>query len=242
MPPPGVWGLAAACLLLLPAIAPAAKTDDAKAAAEAARVMSRLDRKLDSLRTLRGRFVQTFTSSGLGIPQAEEGTFAMERPDLLRWDYSKPERKLAVSDGKSTWLYMPDQKIVYKGTVSDWMNGGAFSVLAGGHLAAAFDPIEASAQGVEISGDVRLRLRPKEHRDQYEYLLIEFEPASLLIHSITAVDGMGNRVAVHLSRMEQNPDLPGSLFRFVPPAGVQVVDQAPAVPRTPSDAAGRPLR
>ncbi len=195
--------------------------------AEAAEVLHRLDERLQQIRSLRGRFVQTFTSSGLGIPQSEEGTFAISRPDLIRWEYLKPERKTAVSDGRNTWLHMPEQRVVYRGSVAEWRQGGAFSVLAGGRLEEAFVALEASAEGVSRTGDVLLRLVPRAPREEYEELQIEFDPRSLMVHRMTAVDGMGNRITMILDRVELDPELPESLFTFIPPPGTQVIDQSP---------------
>jgi len=170
--------------------------------------------------------VQTFTSSGLGIPQAEEGTFAISRPDLIRWEYMKPERKTAVSDGRNTWLHLPEQRLVYRGSVAEWREGGAFSVLAGGKLEDQFVALEASAEGVSRAGDVLLRLVPRTPREEYEELQIEFDTRSLMLHRITAVDGMGNRITMILERVELDPQLPEGFFTFTPPPGTEVIDQS----------------
>lgn len=206
----------------------------------AAEILARLDARLQAVRSLKGTFIQTFVSSGLGIPQTEEGTFAIRRPDRMRWDYVKPERKLAVSDGTHTWLYMPEEKIVYRGDVRDWKEGGPFSLLAGGSLTSEFVAVSVGVEGALRSGDLVLELRPAEPRDQYEVLLLQFDPSSLVIHAVTAIDAMGNRTSVILGDLEVNPDLAKAEFTFSPPEGVRVVEQGRPV--SPGDVSGSSRR
>lgn len=219
-----IAGMTAMTLLILSALlAPAPQA--AGGGTDPAEVLLRLDERLQTIRTMRGRFVQTFTSSGLGVPQAEEGTFALRRPDLIRWEYQKPERKTAVSDGTHTWLHLHEQRLVYRGSVAEWREGGAFAALGGGRLAEHFVALEASAEGVVRAGNVLLRLVPKAPREEYEQLLIEFDPTNMMPSRITAVDPMGNRIGVSLERVEQNPALPRDLFVFEAPPGTEVIDQ-----------------
>ena len=217
---------------LLPAAAGAVQADEARREADpqATEVLSRLDERLARISALRGSFVQTFVSSGLGVPQAEEGTFAIRRPDLMRWEYRKPERKLAVSDGVHTWLYLPEEKVVYRGTVRGWKQAGAFSILAGGRLGERFDAVAVHAQGAGRSGDIVVELVPKAPSEQYESLRVEFDPATLTLGAITAIDAMGSRVSILVSGLEENPRLGPELFTFEPPRGVEVIDQAESSP------------
>jgi outer membrane lipoprotein carrier protein len=177
---------------------------------------------------MKGRFVQTFTSSGLGVPQSEGGRFFLSRPDLMRWDYTTPERKTAVSDGTHTWLYMPEDEVVYKGSVAEWRSSGAFSILAGGSLIDEYEPVEAEAATAQRHGDVVLTVRPRKERDDLSTLVLEIEPKDLHLVSVTAVDGAGNRISVIFSDVEEDMRLDRDLFSFTPPAGARIIDQAGA--------------
>jgi outer membrane lipoprotein carrier protein len=207
---------------------------------QAREILSRLDRRLAATTALTGSFVQTFTSSGLGVPQSESGVFSIRRPDLMRWEYRRPERKLAVSDGTHTWLYMPDEKLAYRGDVREWKRGGAFAILAGGSLVEEFAPVDLSIVEATRKGDLVLRLRPVEIREEYDFLLIQFEPSSLTINTITAIDAMGNRVTIILSGLEEPRSLPDDEFTFDPPSGTRIIDQS--APATPADLSPGRLR
>lgn len=199
--------------------------------AAAREILVRLDRRLQTIATMRGRFVQTFTSSGLGLPQSEGGRFFLSRPDLMRWDYTTPEKKTAVSDGTHTWLHIPEDGVVYRGTVAAWKRGGAFSILAGGSLVDAYDAAGVEAGTAARRGYVVLTLHPKTEREEFTSLLVELEPKGLRLSSVIAVDGAGNRIAALFSDVEENVQLDRGLFSFAPPAGARVIDQEPPAAR-----------
>ena len=194
-------------------------------------IMRRLDRRLRSVGTMKGRFVQTFTSSGLGVPQSEGGRFFLSRPDLMRWEYTTPGKKTAISDGTHTWLYVPEDDVVYRGSVAVWKGGGAFSILAGGSLLEEYEPVDAEAATAQRRGDVVLTVKPLKERDDFATLVLEIEPGELKLTSMTAVDGAGNRISVIFSDVEENVKLDRALFSFSPPAGARIIDQDPAPPR-----------
>ncbi|MBI3448414.1 MAG: outer membrane lipoprotein carrier protein LolA [Acidobacteria bacterium] len=221
--------LAVAGALFLTGAAGGARGADApREGRETAREIAlRLDARLATLRTMKGRFVQSFASSGLGMPQSEGGRFFLKRPDLMRWDYTTPEVKTAVSDGAHTWLYVPEDAVVYRGSVAAFKSRGAFAALASGSLRSEFEAIGVEARGAQVRGDVVLTLKPLSERDDLASLLIEIEPTRLSIASMTAIDGAGNRIAILFSDVEEDVDLPGDLFTFAPPDGARVIDQDP---------------
>lgn len=218
---------AAAGICLLAAGAVPAQESGAVAGPETARrILLRLEARLHRISTMKAHFVQTFASSGLGVPQAEEGTFMLQAPDLMRWEYEKPERKLAISDGKHTWFYLPEEKVVYRGSVEEWKEKGAFAVLVSGELSSKFEAVSASSGGTLLPGRVLLELRPRGEPGDFTSVEVEIEPSTLEIASFTAIDAMGNRIGLALAGVEENVHLPDASFTFVPPRGVEVIDQS----------------
>lgn len=187
-------------------------------------VLERLDARLATMRSMRGRFIQTFTSAGLGVPQAESGRFALLKPDRLRWDYTAPEKKTAVSDGEHTWLHVPEEGVVYRGTVSEWKRSSAFAILSGGRISEKFEAVSVDAVSPARRGDLVLKLRPKES-DEFTEVIVEVEPTGMVVRSVTGVDGMGNRITASFADIEENPTFPADFFVFKPPPSARIVDQ-----------------
>jgi len=220
----GRWPATLLAALLFP-LTTSIAVEEGTSGVAATEILSRLDRRLQAVTTMKGRFIQSFTSAGLGVPQSESGRFFISRPDRMRWDYTRPEEKTAISDGTHTWLHLPEEGVVYKGSVAAWKNGGAFSILAGGSLRDEYSAIDVDVAQATRKGDVVLALKPRRERDEFVSLLVEVDPVSLTLVSVVAVDGAGNRISAFFSEIEENVALPRDVFLFKPPVGARVIDQ-----------------
>lgn len=199
--------------------------------APAERLAGRLQEKIDSLQSLGGRFVQSLESAALGPTRTERGRFAIRKPAMMRWEYETPEKKLAITDGRTTWLYLPEEREVHVGRLSDQTGGGAATLLLAGKLRLQLDfrarllegsdLVEAGPQGV--AGAAVLELKPYRTSDEFDRILLAVEPDRLLIRRVTLVDPLGDRMVFELYDLVENPVLPDDQFHFEIPKGVDVI-------------------
>ena len=213
-----------AAVLCLPGVA-------ADTAPVADPLVGRLQARLDRVSTVRGRFVQSLDSASLGRPRTETGRFMIRKPDLMRWEYESPERKLAVIDGTHTWLYLPEDREVHRGSASGARGSGAPALLMTGALRLDRDfvsrrpgPKELAAELPLPEGTVVIELTPKRSDLEFQKVLLAIDPDRLQIRKLVLVDPLGDRMSFTFSDMEEDIALPDSLFRFEPPPGVEVVD------------------
>src|SRR5262245_13799858 len=96
------------CLALASLSAAAAPAIPADAVAEARTV----EEALNGVKGLVASFTQTVESPGLPRPQVEKGTVYLLRPGRMRWEYDSPRGKLAVADGRSSYVYLPEERQV----------------------------------------------------------------------------------------------------------------------------------
>jgi len=192
----------------------------------------RLQQSLDAMHSLTGRFVQSLDSGALGRPRSEKGTFAIRKPAMMRWSYEEPEVKLAITDGRETWLYLPEDREAHRGLLDEHGAGAAAMLLAGklkldldfiARELTGQDLIDAGPQGV--AGAEVLELRPKKADEEFDRLLVAVDPLTNLIRRVTVVDSLGGRMIFELYDLVENKPVPDDLFRFVPPPGVQVIDE-----------------
>ena len=192
----------------------------------------RLQLKLDRVVAVKGRFVQRLDSASLGHPRSEKGRFFLKKPSMMRWEYEEPERKLAITDGVVTWFYLPAEKEVHRGRVQGSEGTGAASMLLSGGLRidrdftvrtlAADDPDTAMAAG--HAGVEVLELLPRRGREEFDRVLLTVDPRELQIRRFTLIDALGDRMIFELHDLEENVDLADELFRFAPPAGVEIIE------------------
>ncbi|HEX6852909.1 MAG TPA: outer membrane lipoprotein carrier protein LolA [Candidatus Polarisedimenticolaceae bacterium] len=198
----------AAAVLLSAPVAPAAEPVPALAAVES---------WLKATRTLEGRFEQTLLSGALGTGLTESGRLWIERPGRMRWDYERPERKVALVNGEHTALYLEAEQ--------QWIRGrlGEESELLPALLAGNKPMSELFT--ASDAGAGRLRLRPREaNAGALEEILLVFRRDTGAIEGAEILDAAGNRTAYRFEGWKRNRKLPDGVFAFEPPPGTEFVD------------------
>lgn len=167
------------------------------------------------------RFSQVVTSRSLPAPQREEGTLYLKPPGKMRWEYSRPKGKLAITDGVKATLYLPEDRAVLIGPVKD-LEGSALTARLLGGGAALEEEFRAEAQ--RSSGDPRLWILSLSARTAdfpYDAVTVEASQDGW-IHSIRLLDPLGNRIEYRFDRIRTEKNLPEKLFRFDIPRGVEI--------------------
>ena len=72
-----------------------------------------VETRYNKAKTLQVLFHEDYTPPGRPR-RSESGTLLLRKPGRMRWDYSVPEGKLLVSDGKNMWMYTPAEKRAQK--------------------------------------------------------------------------------------------------------------------------------
>ena len=174
---------------------------------------------LDTNRSARGVFTQTVIAKSGRKPQESAGIFALQRPGKFRWSYEKPYKQLLVSDGEKLWSYDPDLNQVAVKTLGSAFGSSPAALLAGQDLGKYFVLKEGTAaDGIEV-----VEATPKGGDASFERVKIGFaanQPVNMEIH-----DSFGQVTVLRFTRFEANPVLPAALFRFVAPAGADVVGE-----------------
>ena len=183
---------------------------------------ARVQAWLDSWSRLSGRFEQRLQAPTLPSEQVESGRFYIARPDRMRWDYRHPERKLAVTDGVQTWLYVPLDRQVIRGSVDQLRRDSAVSLLLSGtlRLDEAFDIRSSSADEVATWLD----LTPRESSDAIQSVRLHAETRTGRILGFEVVDPAGNRVTWSFQDLRLDPRIDDDLFTFQVPRGVEIQD------------------
>lgn len=194
-------------------------------AADAVSEARRVEEALNGVRGLVASFTQTVESPGLPRPQVEKGTVYLLRPGRMRFEYDVPKGKLAIADGRKTYLYLPEERQVLVAPLDPRSPGSGVSILLNRiDLAATFSI--GWGPGPE-RGPRPLMLTPRAPRPEYEFLLLT-TGTDRLMKSLTIVEPLGSRVTYRLERVRQVDTLPDELFEFTPPAGIEVQEVGPS--------------
>lgn len=166
------------------------------------------------------RFTQSYRSGVLGREIVESGTLSLKRPGLMRWEYLEPERKTFVSDGRSYYFYVPeDRQVVVRDQAGD-KRAPALLLAGESDLLSEF---EASLVRSGEPGPRRLRLTPREPDPDLREVTIEVDDADRIV-GIEVLDVQGNLSRFHFFEIRENVGLDEGLFEFEVPRGVEVVN------------------
>lgn len=188
------------------------------------RLVDRLQRKYQRMTTLSADFTQIYSSTR-EKSRRESGRLILKKPGKMRWDYTSPETKLYISDGKVIHEYVPSERMATRTKVKEAsdMRAPFMFLLGRGNLRRDFRRIEIVNEAPANAGNLILRLTPK-RATEFRLLLLEIEPESLRIDRLTFVDSDGGRSDFIFSNVRENVAISDAEFAFRPPAGVQVID------------------
>ena len=182
--------------------------------------LAQLKQFMDGTRTARGTFSQQVYSKSGRKPQQASGTFAFSRPGKFRWQIDKPYSQLLVGDGEKIWMYDPDLRQVTVKKMDAALGSTPAALLVGGNsLEKSFTLRELG----EREGMEWLEATPKSPDSGFEKLHLGFAGEDL--KAMELFDNFGQTTSLAFSNVQRNPSLPAAIFRFVPPAGADVIGE-----------------
>ncbi len=178
-----------------------------------------LQTKLNALRSMSANFNQVVKAKRREISRSS-GTMALARPGHFRWQTKQPMEQLVVADGTRLWIYDVELEQVSVKKQENNIGGTAALFLSGydNTVARDFD-VTMNEKGNMTSFD----LNAKSNKANFLRVTLAFEGAAL--RGIVLYDQLGQQTDVALSKVQINPKLAVSLFKFNPPRGVDVVEQ-----------------
>ena len=206
-----VWRVALATLLI-----GLAATNARADAVDALRDFAR------SVKSGRAHFTQTVTSSDGDRKKVSSGEFEFQRPNRFRFEYRKPFEQLIVSDGQKVWIYDADLNQASSRTLAKAVGATPAALLAGESLEADFVlAAEATRDGLQWASATP---RAKDARDgAFKAMQVGFRGSVLAAVEVT--DAFGQRSLLQFDGFVANAAPAPERFRFVPPAGADVVEQ-----------------
>jgi len=187
-----------------------------------------VDAYYNRLQSFQADFVEIY--QGSGVERQEAGALWLKKPGKMRWEYRSPQEKVFLSDAKVTWLYLPAEKQARKAplkNLEDLRSPLAF-LLGKTKLEKELKALSfAPDLQVWKTGDVMLRGIPRGLEDRVEQVVLEVTPehriARILIH---ATDD--SVTEYRFSEQKENVAVSDGQFRFAPPAGTEVIEEAAA--------------
>jgi outer membrane lipoprotein carrier protein len=182
-------------------------------------LLQRVDDHYNHLHTLRARYSEHY--AGMGLDRTETGTLTLKKPGLMRWSYDAPAGKVFVLDGKFAWFYTPGDAQVSRTPAKqlDDLRSPLRFLLGHTQLAKELEQITTAAVGQEF----RIAGVPKGMEQRVRQLTLVVTAAGV-IQSMKIEETDGAVTDFVFTHIDEDAPVAASDFRFIPPAGVPVVN------------------
>jgi outer membrane lipoprotein carrier protein len=153
------------------------------------------------------------------------GQLYLKRPRMARWEYTRPEEQLFVSDGKTVYFYVPADKQVNREAVKETFDDRIplMFLLGRSNLSNEFKQFQLLSDKPLVGGTKVVRMVPKRKTDLKD-LIMEVDPQNYQIRRLVLDHEDGSRSEFIFSSIRTNTGLKSSQFDFKVPPGVQVVE------------------
>lgn len=180
-----------------------------------------LDAFSKGLKGLDGKFEQTLYDLDGRLKETSTGRVALSAPRLFRWEYATPYAQLIVADGDKVWVFDPDlEQVTVRPQGPEEQNSPLAALVDPARLERDFNVRE----GDDADGLSWLLLSPRT-ADQASFSSARLGFKGQALVRMEVVDTLGQRTLVTFEGWTRNPDFDAGTFRFVPPAGVDVVGE-----------------
>ena len=186
----------------------------------AADSVEKLKSLLGETKTARARFAQIVFDKEHKVLQQSAGSMAFARPGRFRWEYVKPYEQVIVGDGARLWIYDKDLNQVTVRKLEGALGSSPAALLAGSNEIERGYTLTSAGEGQGLDW---LEAVPKSPDTVFERIRLGFNEAGL--EAMELRDQFGQITVIKFSAMERNSELPPGEFKFVPPAGADVISE-----------------
>lgn len=171
------------------------------------------------IHTFEARFGQIVLDESLTEIDNSEGQIWIQRPGRFRWNYAPPDAQEIVGDSVNVWIYDIELEQVSVRTQDQAIGNSPATILAGsGDLE---DNYEIEGIGSQGRFDW-VNLIPKDEESGFREVRIGFEDNRLRL--LELLDNLDQRTRISFIDLKENVPIPLTTFDFLPPEGVDVID------------------
>ncbi|MBM2839190.1 MAG: outer rane lipoprotein carrier/sorting protein LolA, partial [Deltaproteobacteria bacterium] len=212
-------------------------------------VVAKIESNYKNIAAFKGNFKQKATLKTLNKVQESLGKLFYKKPNKFKWQYTNPTGQEITSDGKTLWIYLPENKQIYIYELADNQGIGNEGQIPGnflgnlGDLGRDFNVKWGTPLARDAQGNYIIELEPKSPvANIHDILLviprdITTNPSSAFpVIASTVRDAYGNTTNIEFTNIEiletldwtvkakkKTGGLPDSIFTYTPPANVEII-------------------
>jgi len=170
-----------------------------------------------------GRFEQQVMDRAGKVVERGSGSFTFARPGKFRWVYDKPHPQTLVADGTKLYIYDPELQQVTVKRMDQAISSTPAALLAGREDITSLFSLRdgGSSNGLEW-----VEATPKTPDTGFDRVRLGLKDRQLA--AMELFDQLGGHSSLRFVELKPNAPVPADAFRFTPPKGADVIEDAPA--------------
>ncbi len=179
-----------------------------------------LQRFLENFKSLEASFVQSLINEKGEELERTEGILYLQQPGKFHWIYTTPYTQKIISDGDALWIFDEDLEQLTIREMGEAINQTPAGVILGNsNITEHFIQVDLG----KIEGFDWIELTPRDIEAQYDNIRFGFDDNKLGMMIIA--DSLGQITRIDFSDVKTNLELDSTLFSFVIPDDVDVIDE-----------------
>lgn len=179
------------------------------------------------LTSMRAEFKQTLTNPLTGSTQTTSGSILRKKPNLLSITFNSGDR--VVADGTTLWAYLPSS-VPGQVMKMPYNSGNAGSVDPADQFLRSprvrYNATLAGAATISGRATHAVTLVPKKQNNAFTRGTVWIDDVDNSVRQFDVESANGLRRRVVVTSFTANPTIDRASFRFTPPKGAKIVDQA----------------
>ncbi|MGK0296506.1 MAG: outer membrane lipoprotein carrier protein [Gammaproteobacteria bacterium] len=174
---------------------------------------------IQSLNSFEATFEQSIYGQSGTVLESSYGIVRLQKPGKFYWVYQQPYRQYLISNGESIWIYDEDLEQVTINKIDRNAQNSPAALLSGemdiesNYIVTDLGPLE-DADWIELRSN---------HTDtEFNAIRLGFIQGEL--SGMVLFDNLGQTSELHFNDVLRDKIFDKSLFEFVPPAGIDIID------------------
>ncbi len=184
-------------------------------------IMDKVEKRYDVI-DFSSYFVQESTLKAMDITDVASGSIFVKRPGMMRWEYDKPDRQTIITDGKTLWVYKPDDNQVMIGKAPSFFGDGKGAGFLS-DMKLIREKFKVSFEKAKSDHDYVIKLLPKEQTVGVTKIYLAISKITFKIKKIITLNEYDDETIIELINSKFNLNLDKSLFNFIVPEGTDVI-------------------
>jgi len=184
-------------------------------------IMDKVEKRYDVI-DFSSYFVQESTLKAMDITDVASGSIFVKRPGMMRWEYDKPDRQTIITDGKTLWVYKPDDNQVMIGRAPSFFGDGKGAGFLS-DMKLIREQFKVSFEKEKSDHDYVIKLLPKEQTVGVTKIYLAISKITFKIKKIITLNEYDDETIIELINSKFNLNLDKSLFNFIVPEGTDVI-------------------